>query len=368
MDRRGHVRSAGPHDVGFKLLVVEVFGEPVFDAVGDLQALALDVRAPAGLMLVVRGHEGTVRFGRFDGDHAVGVGRGGKQVAAELRAVEAAAGELVALRSDHLAVPVQVAARVHGPLARVLVVLGVQRVDDPPLVDLRVGAAGRDDGAVELVEERAILVHAPAVDAFAADLDGHVLGGVDFLERVGHLVGFPGQVVGDLDGLVPHRVAVLDLDDLVRHDDLVFLAEEVLVDARIGKRIMLGRGRVGGEVRRLGIALHGDALLRNPRVHGLRVHVRDAVLDLDVELAGHVLALGVEHFDLGSVDGEMLVVEIIGDAGLPHAVCVVGLLQVEGDDVVAGVAQQHGLPVDADGRVALLLGLVVLLGGIMLRG
>ena len=131
---------------------------------------------------------------------------------------------------------------------------------------------------------------------------------------------------------------------------------------------MLGRGRVGGEVRRLGIALHGDALLRNPRVHGLRVHVRDAVLDLDIELAGHVLALGVEHFDLGSVDGEMLVVEIIGDAGLPHAVRVVGLLQVEGDDVVAGVAQQHGLPVDADGRVALLLGLVVLLGGIMLRG
>ena len=367
VDRRGHVRGAGPHDVGLELLVVEDLGELVLDAFGHLQALALDVRAPAVLMRIVRGHERAVRLGRLDGDLAVLVGRGGEQFAAELRAVEAVAGELVALGGEHLAVPVQVAGRVHGPLARVLVELGVQRIHDLPLADLRVGAVGRDDGAVELVEEGAVLVHASAVDAFAADLDGHVLGRVDGLERVGHLVGLHGRVVGDLDGLVPDRVPILDLDDLVRHDDLVGLAEEVLVDGRIVERIMLAVGRILGEVLRLGVALDGDALLRDPRVHGLRVHVCDAVLDLDVELSGHVLAGLVEHLDLGFVDGDVLVIEIVGDAGLPHAVRVVGLLQVEGDQIVAGIAQQHGLPIDADRRVALLLGLVVLLGGVVDR-
>ena len=83
--------------------------------------------------------------------------------------------------------------------------------------------------------------------------------------------------------------------------------EEVLVDGRIVERIMLAVGRILGEVLRLGVALDGDALLRDPRVHGLRVHVCDAVLDLDVELSGHVLAGLVEHLDLGFVDGDVLV-------------------------------------------------------------
>ena len=318
-------------------------------------------------MRVVRGHEGTVRFGRLDGDLAVGVGRGGEQFAAELRAVEAVAGELVALGGEHLAVPVQVAGRVHGPLARVLVELGVQRVHDLPLVDLRVGAVGRDDGAVELVEEGAVLVHASAVDAFAADLDGHILGRVDWLERVGYLVGLTAQIVGDLDGLVLHDLAVLDLGDLVRQDHLVFLAEQVLVDAWILRRVELPGG-VFLEVGRLRVALHGLAGRGDLGVHGLREHIGHAVLELDVELGGHVLAGGVEHFDLGLVDVQVLLVIVVDEAETLHLVGggVLGeVLRIQGQDVVAGVAQQQCLPVDADGAV--LAGHILLLRGELRR-
>lgn len=79
---RGHVRRAGPHDVGFEALVVEVLGEPVLDAAGGLDALALDIRGPVVLVLHVGGHERAVRV------------RGG---------------------DDGGAVLVQVARRVHGP-------------------------------------------------------------------------------------------------------------------------------------------------------------------------------------------------------------------------------------------------------------
>ena len=58
---RGHVRRAGPHDVGFEALVVEVLGEPVLDAAGGLDALALDIRGPVVLVLHVGGHERAVR-------------------------------------------------------------------------------------------------------------------------------------------------------------------------------------------------------------------------------------------------------------------------------------------------------------------
>ena len=105
VDARGHVRGAGPHDVGFESLVVVVLRELILVAVGHGEALALDVGAPAGLMGVV-GHEGPVAVGRFDGDDVAAVdgGRGeGEEVAAELRAVETGAGDPVALGREGLA-------------------------------------------------------------------------------------------------------------------------------------------------------------------------------------------------------------------------------------------------------------------------
>lgn len=111
---RGHVRRAGPHDVGFEALVVEVLGEPVLDAAGGLDALALDIRGPVVLVLHVGGHERAVRVRGGDDGGAILVVEG-EQVTAELLGIEAAAGELVALGRDHGAILVQVARRVHGP-------------------------------------------------------------------------------------------------------------------------------------------------------------------------------------------------------------------------------------------------------------
>lgn len=87
---RGHVRRAGPHDVGFEALVVEVLGEPVLDAAGGLDALALDIRGPVVLVLHVGGHERAVRVRGGDDGGAVLVVEG-EQVTAELLGIEAAA-------------------------------------------------------------------------------------------------------------------------------------------------------------------------------------------------------------------------------------------------------------------------------------
>ena len=232
----------------------------------------------------------------------------------------------------------------------------VELVDDLPLADLRVGAVGRDDGRFEAVQELAVEVHALAVDGVAADLDGHVLLRVDGLELVADLVGLLLVVVGDLDGGVAHAVAVLDLDDGVREDHLVLLAEQVLVDVRVLERVELPGG-VFLQVGRLRVALDGLAGRGDLGVHGLGERVGDAVLDLHVELGGHVLALGVEHFDLVLVDGQVFVVEVVDDAEALHLVGggVLELVGVERDDVVAGVALEQGLAVDVDAHVGALV-------------
>ena len=330
--------------------------ELVLVTVGDCEACGLDVRAPSGLMLVVRGHEGAVRFGRAYGHDVASVhaGRGEReQVAAEPRAVEAAAGDLLALGGDDLAVPVQVAARVHDPLAREFVERRVERVLDVPLVHLRVGAVGRQDAGVELVQERAALVDAPAVDGFASDLHGHVLGRVDGLQRVRDLVGVLADLVEHLRGLVPHDVAVGDLDDGHRHGHGVRVAEERLVDGRLGERVMLVGLAVGLEVRRLRVALHGLAGGGNLGVHGLRVGVEHAVLVLDVEPRGHVLAGLVGDLHLGGVELQIRVVVVVGHAEPPDLVGLVGLRGVDVDAVVDLVAQQRGHAVDVDRRILL---------------
>ena len=201
--------------------------EPVLVAVGHGEAPALDVGAPAGLMGAV-GHEGPVTAGRFDGHHVAAVddGRGeGEQIPAELRAVEAGAGDPVALGRDDLAARKQVAGRVHGPLAGAFVEGRVERIDDVPPVDLRVGAIRRQDAGIELVEERAVLVDAPAVGGYAADLHGDVLGRVDGLQRVRDLVGVLADPVEHLRGLVAHDVAVGGLDDGHRHGHGVRVAQ-----------------------------------------------------------------------------------------------------------------------------------------------
>ena len=353
MDARGHVRGTGPHDVGLELLVVVVLGEPVLDTVGYLGALALQVGAPAGLMGAV-GDEGPVAAGRFDGHHVAAVddGRGEReQIPAELRAVEAGSGDPVALGRDDLAAGKQVAGRVHGPLAGVLVVFRVQRVHDLPLVDLRVGAVGRQDAGIELVEERAVEIHRLAVDAFTADLDGHVLGRVDGLQRVRDLVGVLADPVEHLRGLVAHDVAVGDLDDGHRHEHGVRVAQQVLVDGGLGQRVMPVGLAVGLQVGRLRVALDGLARRGDLGVHQPGVGVEHAVPVLKVELAGDVLAGLVGDLHVGGVELQILVVVVVGHAEPPDLVRLVVLLGVDVDMVVDLVAQQGGPAVDADRRV-----------------
>ena len=365
MDAWCHVRGAGPHHVRFERLVVVVLRGPVLVAVGHGEALALDVGAPAGLMGVV-GHEGPVTAGRFDGHHVAAVddGRGeGEQAAAELRGVEAGAGDPVALGRDDLAARKQVAGRVHGPLSGVFVEGRVERVFDVPLVDLRVGAIRRQDAGIELVEERAVLVDAPAVGGCAADLHGHVLGRVDGLQRVRDLVGVLADPVEHLRGLVPHDMAVGDLDDGHRHGHGVRVAEERLVDGGLGQRVMPVGLAVGLEVGRLRVALDGLARRGDPGVHQLGVGVEHAVPVLDVELVGDVLAGLVGDLHVGGVELQIPVVVVVGHAEPPDLVRLVVLPGVDVDMVVDLVAQQGGPAVDADRRVLPR----VLLDGVELR-
>ena len=364
LQARGHVRGLGPHHVRLQFTAVVAFGEHILVAVGDHDALDLDVGAPALFVRGVRGHQAAVQFGGLDGHLAGGrIQLGGEHVAAQLRAVEAAAGDHRALGGDDLAVTVQVAARVHGPLARQHVDRRIQLVVDAPLRDLGVGAIGRQDARIQLVEERAIQVDALAVRRIAADLDRDVFRRVDRLQRVADRVGLLADVVDDLGRRVLDHVPVVDLDDLVRHDHLVGVAEQRLIDRRIRERIVIlvGQLAVGLEVGGLGVAGHGLARGRDLRVHGLRERVEHAVLDRDVELRGDVGAVLVEDLDVGGEDLQVLVVVVVDDAGAPDLVRGVLLGQIKRDDVVAGVAQQQGLPVDRHGRIALLGGLVVLL-------
>ena len=331
--------------------------------VGGLDARALDVRGPRLLVRLVRAHQLQVQVGGVDfGGAGRRVERGVEQVAAQLRGVEVAAGDAVALLGDDLAVLVQVAGRVHGPLSGEPVVGGVELVADAPVPHRLVGAVRGDDRAVEPVQERGVLVDALAVRACAVHLDDHILDRVDGLQRVGHLVGGLGHLVDQLGRGVLDHVAVGDLDDRVGQDHLVGLAEERLVDGRILQRVMRGVRRVGLQVLGLRVALDGLAGRGHLRVHGPGVHVGDAIPDLDVERLRVVLAVGAQHLDLRGVDVHVLVVVVVADAEPPHLVRLVFLPGVEGDDVLAGVAHHQGLAVDADRRIALLGGLVVGLG------
>ena len=144
------------------------------------------------------------------------------------------------------------------------------------------------------------------------------------------------------------------------------LAEQRLVDGRVLQRVvvLVGLPGVGLQIGRLRVALHGLAGRGDLGVHGLRVRVGDAVPHLDVERVGVVLAVVARDLDPRRVDAHVLVIEIIRQAQSPYLVGLVLLRGVEVDRVVAGVAQQHRLAVDRDGRVALLLGLGVLLRGV----
>ena len=110
---------------------------------------------------------------------------------------------------------------------------------------------------------------------------------------------------------------------------------------------------VGLEVRRLRVALHGLAGGGNLGVHGLRVGVEHAVLVLDVEPRGHVLAGLVGDLHLGGVELQIRVVVVVGHAEPPDLVGLVVLPGVEGDAVVDLVSQQRGHAVDVDRRVLL---------------
>ena len=141
------------------------------------------------------------------------------------------------------------------------------------------------------------------------------------------------------------------------------MAEERLVDGGPGERVMLVGLAVGLEVFRLWVALDGLARRGDLGVHQLGVGVEHAVLVLDVELVGDVLAGLVGDLHVGGVEFQVLVVVVVGHAEPPDLVGLVVLPGVEGDAVVDLVSQQGGLAVDADRRVLLR----VLLDGVELR-
>lgn len=140
LQARGHVGRMRLDLVGWTFGAVEGFVEPVGDVFAGLDALALDERGPCLLAFVVAADEVEHALGRGNGDHALVILRKGEQFAAIHTGVEAAAGDLHALAGDHPALLGQVAHGVHGPLAGVLVMLGVERVGDAPVGDLLVGA------------------------------------------------------------------------------------------------------------------------------------------------------------------------------------------------------------------------------------
>lgn len=111
----------------------------------------------------------------------------------------------------------------------------------------------------------------------------------------------------------------------------------------------------------VGVALGGLARGGDLGVNQPRERVEDAVLQLDVELPGHVLAAVVEDFDLGGIDGQILVIEVVRNACAPYLVGLFVLVEVHRDAVDAGFSHEEGASVDADGRV--LDGEVVLLRG-----
>ena len=363
VDARGHVRGLGDDLVGFARLAVDGLGPRVGHLVGHGDALALEVEHPAGLVLVVGAHQVEVGLGRVGRDLAVVVGVHGEQVAAELRGVEAAARDLLAPGREHLAVPVQITRGVDGPVAQVLVVLGGQLVRAAPVRDGLVGAVRGQDAGIQSVEERVVQIHALAVDAVAADLHGHVLGRVDLLQRVGDGVGLVAPVVRDLRGGVLHRVAVLDLGDGHRHDHLVGVAQQRLVDARVLQRVVILVGFLAVRLQVVGLRVAGNGLAGRGDlgVHGFGEGVEHPVLVLDVELAGAVPAGLVKDLHVLRVEGQVLLVVVVRHAQAPYLVGGVGEPGgVDVDAVVHLVAQQRGLAVDADGRVLLR----VLLGGL----
>lgn len=67
-------------------------------------------------------------------------------------------------------------------------------------------------------------------------------------------------------------------------------------------------------------------------VNQARERVEDAVLQLDVELPGHVLALVVEDFDLGGIDGQILVIEVVRNACAPYLVGGYGIKSISFTD------------------------------------
>ncbi len=203
----------------------------------------------------------------------------------------------------------------------------VELVDDLPIGDLLVGAVGRQDGAVELVEERRAQVDALAVRALVAHVHDHVLRGVDLLERVRHHIGLVPAVVGDLGGLVDHRIAIGDLGDGHRQHHLIALPQQCLVDVRILQRIQLAFG-ILLEILGLRVALEGLARRRDLRVHRTREHIGHTIGELDVEPVGHVLARLVENLDTMLIRGQVPVVVIIDDARTLHTIRQIALVDV----------------------------------------
>ena len=131
------------------------------------------------------------------------------------------------------------------------------------------------------------------------------------------------------------------------------MAQQVLVDGGLGERVVLVGLAVGLEVFRLRVALDGLARRGDLGVHQLGVGVEHAVLVLDVELPGDVLAGLVGDLHVGGVEFQVLVVVVVGHAEPPDLVGLVVLPGVDVDAVVDLVAQQGGLAVDADRRVLL---------------
>lgn len=128
---------------------VDGLGELVGHGTAHGDALALDERGPRLLMLGVGRHESKHQLRGAHGDHAALVGGELEEFSAETAGVEVGAGDAFAPLGQGLAVLDEVAGGVDGPLAGELVVPGVERVADGPVGDLRVGAVGRQRGAVE---------------------------------------------------------------------------------------------------------------------------------------------------------------------------------------------------------------------------
>ena len=349
----GRVRGDG---VRGPFYPVDGLGEPVGHGTAHGDALALDERGPRLLMLGVGRHESKHQLRGAHSDHAVLVGGELEEFSAETAGVEVGAGDAFAPLGQGLAVLDEVAGGVDGPLTGELVVPGVERVADGPVGDLRIGAVGRQRGAVEPVEEQAVEIDALAIHALPVHLDHDILGRVDRLQGVGNLVGVLAHVVDQLGGRVRDHVIVGDLDDGHRQRDLIRGAQKRLVDGRVLQRVvvLVAKRGVDLEIGWLGVALDGLSRRRNLGVNGFGEHVCHAVDGLDVEPVGHIPAVGlVGHGDMVLVEFEVFVVPVIDHAQPPHLVGMVRLLGVEIDPIVDALSEQRGLAVDRNGRVGL---------------